>query len=341
MKFVVYSQWSQLPESANTLFAQGEQESLFCSRIWLESLTTHALAEHQSLQLFCVLDADTVLAILPMMKSPWDGLSALSNHFTTLYSLLISDNDQQGAILACLVEGLSQMAPQAIRFEPIDDNDINMTRLRKCMESCGFTSYPYFRFYNWSHPVKGQSFDEYMAKRPANIRNMIQRKQRKLEREHAYDIRLYQDMDIDRALVDYQMVYQASWKANEFFADFTPSLVKKLSAIGWVRLAVLYIEQKPVAAQIWFVVQGKASIYRLAYDERWKSYSPGSLLTGYLMQHVIDEDKVKEIDFLTGNERYKQDWMTVQKERLGVRFVKKVVQKNIVSRITQLLKIKV
>ncbi len=33
------------------------------------------------------------------------------------------------------------------------------------------------------------------------------------------------------------------------------------------------------------------------------------------MEYVIDTDKVDEIDFLTGNERYKQDWMSQRKAR--------------------------
>ncbi len=338
MKFVFYSQWNQLPESANTLFEKAEKESLFFSRVWLESITAHTLAEHQSMLLACVVDDESVLAILPMLESPRDGLGALSNHFTTLFSLLIAEHYPNNHIITCLAEGLSQREVNFIRLEPIDANDGNIIRLCQAMESCGFKSHPYFRFHNWSHIVNAQSFDEYMAERPANIRNMIRRKQRKLDREHTYDIRLHQDVDIDRALLDYQMVYQASWKANEFFADFTPSLVKKLSELGWLRLAILYIEDKPVAAQIWFVVHGKANIYRLAYDPRWKMYSPGSILTQFLMRYVIDTDKVIEIDFLTGNERYKQDWMTVQKERLGMRFVKQPVQENIFRRIIQSLK---
>jgi hypothetical protein len=338
MKFVFYSQWDQLPDSANILFEKAEQESLFFSRVWLENITAHTLAEHQSMLLACVVDGERVLAILPMLESPRDDLGALSNRFTTLYSLLISDHHPNNHIITCLAKGLSQLEVNSIRLEPIDANDGNITRLLQSMEACGFKSHPYFRFYNWSHQVNAQLFDEYMAERPANIRNMIRRKQRKLAREHAYDIRLHQNVDIDRALLDYQMVYQASWKANEFFADFTPSLVKKLSELGWLRLAILYIEDKPVAAQIWFVVHRKANIYRLAYDPRWKSYSPGTILTQYLMRYVIDTDKVIEIDFLTGNERYKQDWMTVQKERLGMRFVKKPAQKNIFRRIIQSLK---
>ncbi len=338
MKFVFYSQWKQLPESANTLFAEGEQYSLFFSRIWLENLTAHALVEHQSILMACVVEDESFLAILPMMKRPQGSLSSLSNNFTTLYSLLISVNGEQDTILTCMADGLSQMPFQPIRFEPIDTNDGNMIRLRQLMESCGFQSYPYFRFYNWMHPLNGQSFDEYMAERPANLRNTIRRKQRKLEREYDYDIRLYKDAGIDQALVDYDAIYRASWKANEFFSDFTPGLVKCLSRLGWLRLAILYINEQPVAAQIWFVVHGKANIYRLAYNEDWKMYSPGSILTQYLMRYVIDTDKVSEIDFLTGNERYKQDWMTVRKERLGILFVKQPVQKNRFSRTIQSLK---
>ena len=273
-----------------------------------------------------------------MVRRAEGSLSSLSNNFTTLYSLLITNNDQQDAILTCLADGLFQISFQPIRFEPIDTNDGNMTRLRQSLESCGFQSHPYFRFYNWMHPLNGQSFDEYMAERPANLRNTIRRKQHKLEREHDYDIRLYKDAGIDQALVDYDAVYRASWKASEFFSNFTPALVKSLSQLGWSRLAILYINEQPIAAQIWFVVHDKANIYRLVYDEDWKKYSPGSLLTQYLMRYVIDTDKVSEIDFLTGNERYKQDWMTVRRERLGIRFAKQPEQKNSFSRTIQSLK---
>jgi hypothetical protein len=338
MRFILYNQWSQLPDSANTLFSEREQESLFFSRIWLENLTSHALAEDQSILLACVVEDESFLAILPLLKHPEGNLSTLSTNFTSLYSLLISNNDQQDAILACLVHGISQISVQPIQFEPVDAKDENIIRFRQQMESCGFQSHPYFRFYSWMHPLNGESFDEYMAERPARLRNTIRRKKARLEREHDYVIRLYKDTGINQALVDYDSIYRASWKTNEFFSDFTPSLVKSLSRIGWSRFAILYINEQPAAAQIWFVVHGKANIYRLVFDENWKSYSPGSILTQYLMRYVVDTDKVTEIDFLTGNERYKQDWMTVRRERLGIRFAKQPEQKNTLSRVIQSLK---
>ncbi len=337
MQFNVYNQWNELPESANRLFAEGEQESLFLSRIWLENLSAHALTDQQTMLLACVEENGRFLSILPLLKHTQNGLSSLSSHFTTLSSILISDCGEQEDILMCMAEGLADRLAQipklTMLLEPIDSHDHKMIQLRESIESCGFSSHPYFRFFNWTHRLNGQTFDEYMAERPAHLRNTIQRKKRKLEREHGYDIHLYKDMHTDHTLVnqaiaDYQNIYQKSWKTNEYFSGFTPSLIKSLFELGWSRLAILYIKEQPVAAQIWFVVHGKANIYRLVFDEHWKHYSPGSILTQYLMRYVINTDNVSEIDFLTGNEQYKQDWMTIRRERLGIRFAKSPEQKN-------------
>ncbi len=69
---------------------------------------------------------------------------------------------------------------------------------------------------------------------------------------------------------------------------------------GPLRLVIFYIQGHPSAAQLWLVAHRKASIFKLAYDEAWEHYSPGSILTTYIMEYVIDTDKVDEIYFLSG-----------------------------------------
>jgi hypothetical protein len=317
MEFVCYTDWDDLPDSANALFAKGEKDSLFFSRPWFENLTATALEGDQLMLLACVLEGESVLAILPLMKRTSDTWYSLSHNYTSLYTLLLAENHQQ-AILTCLVQGLSQLPFQFLRFTPIAEDDSHMHRLQSVMESSGFNCHRGFRFYNWIHRLQGQSFADYMAARPARVRNTIARKQRKLEREHGYNIRLFTGDEVPQAMEDYNAIYQASWKANELFGGLMDGLATRLSKQGWSRLAILYIEGQPAAAQLWFVVHRKASIFRLAYDEVWKQYSPGSILTRYLMAYVIDTDKVEEIDFLTGNEAYKQDWMSERRERWGL-----------------------
>ena len=56
------------------------------------------------------------------------------------------------------------------------------------------------------------------------------------------------------------------------------------------------------------------------------------------MEYVINTDKVVEIDFLTGNEAYKQDWMSHRRECFALSCVRDVKPAGIVERFVQLLK---
>ncbi len=314
MEFACYTDWAQLPESTDVLLAQTEEESVFFSRPWFENLLNHVPEDCHGILLACVVEGDELLALLPLKKKGDAHWYALTNLYSSLYSLLLVDNRQQ-KVVECLVDGLKQLHFTSLRLDPIAADDPNLQLFQQAMESSGIACHRTFRFYNWIHRTRGETFQDYLAARPTRVRNTLARKTRKLEREHGYTIRLFVDNDLQQALADYTAVYNQSWKANELYGDFIDGLARSLSQPKWLRLAILYVNEKPVAAQFWFVVHGRASIFKLVYDEQWRRYSPGSILTSYLMKHVIDIDKVEEIDFLTGNDAYKQDWMSERRER--------------------------
>ncbi len=323
MKFVCYSDWNQLPDSANALFVQEEKGSIFFSRPWFECLTASTLDVDHTMVLACVVDGDRVMAILPLMECA--GIKtwySLRHGFTPLYSLLLADDDQE-RVLSCLAQALGELPVNGLLLEPVAKNDSKLNGLARFLEIAGFSCENIFRIYNWVYHLQGQSYKEYMAGRPAPLRNTISRKMRKLEREHGYEIRLFTGEEVPRHMPDYYMVYHASWKQNEIRnAGFQDCFVEAFSRAGWSRLAILYIKGQPVAAQLWFVRHNKASIFRLAYDKAWRQYSTGSILTSFLMEYVIDTDRVAEIDFLTGNDAYKQDWMSERRERFLLSCIK-------------------
>jgi len=337
MKFECYTNWNQLPESANALFAQGEKDSIFFSRPWFENLTAVALDDDHTMALACVVAGNKVVAILPLMKCAGNTWYSLKHRYTSLYSLLLADDDPQ-RVLACLSQGLSQLPLNALLLEPVADNDHNLNDFQRNMETAGFSCDRTFRQYNWIYRVQEQSYKDYMAARPAKLRNTISRKKRKLEREHGYEIRLFTGDEVPQKMSDYNAVYNSSWKANEQYVDFLDGIVDGFSKQGWSRLAILYVKGQPVAAQLWFVLHGKANIFRLSYDKAWKQYSPGSILTSFLMEYVIDIDEVKEIDFLTGNDAYKQDWMSDRRERFVLSCVKNVKPRGRFELFTESLK---
>lgn len=318
MEFACFSAWSDLPDSADALFHEGEKQSIFLSRPWLEDLVTPSLDSEQSLLLACAIENGQLLGLLALSTHAGDHPQPLRHLYTSLHSLLLASQVSETVrveALRCIAKGLAKQGFSSLRLDPVADDDRNAEDFRRALEQEGFSHHRHFQFHNWIHRLHGQSFDEYMATRATRVRNTIARKQRKLEREQDVDIHLYSDGGIAQALADYNEVYQASWKAHEQYDDFVKRLAHTLAERGWLRLAVMTINGEPAAAQFWFVVHGKASIFKLAYKPSWKHYSPGSILTRFLMRHVIEQDGVEEIDFLYGNDAYKQEWMSERRER--------------------------
>ena len=114
---------------------------------------------------------------------------------------------------------------------------------------------------------------------------------------------------LNTAIEVYERVLDASWKEPEPFPSYASGLIRECAAAGALRLGLMYLDNTPVAAQFWIVAGDKATIYKLHYDEAFKKLSVGTILSAYMMRHVIDVDRVDEVDFGRGDENYKRAWL--------------------------------
>ncbi|HOB15148.1 MAG TPA: GNAT family N-acetyltransferase, partial [Novosphingobium sp.] len=89
-------------------------------------------------------------------------------------------------------------------------------------------------------------------------------------------------------------------------------------AAGRLRMAIARADGAAVAAQFWTVEHGTAFIHKLAHTEASKPLSPGTTLSAALFEQVIDRDKVSLVDFGTGNDGYKRDWMEQVRPRFRI-----------------------
>ena len=170
-------------------------------------------------------------------------------------------------------------------------------------------------------PIAGRSFEEYLAARPNNERKGIWRHKRQLERKHRFRVEILATAEparLDQAIADYERVLAASWKQPERFPQYAAGLIRTLAAAGSLRLGLLYLDDKPVATQIWVVANRRACIYKLHYDKEYRPFSVGSILTAELMRQVIDVDGVQEVDFGLFEDRHKRAWMTQRREVWGM-----------------------
>jgi CelD/BcsL family acetyltransferase involved in cellulose biosynthesis len=157
---------------------------------------------------------------------------------------------------------------------------------------------------SWQVDTSGQDFAAYWARRPSKLRNTATRK----AKAAGLEIAIHRSFD-PAAWADYETVYAASWKGEEGSPAFLRAMAQEEGAAGTLRLGIAKKDGRAIAAQLWTVENGTAWIHKLAYDEAAKPLSPGTILSMEMFRSALDEDHVSRIDYGTGDDSYKRDWM--------------------------------
>lgn len=202
----------------------------------------------------------------------------------------------------------------ALLLYPVDEQDCAL--LRSSFGKAGWIALAAATGVNWVADTDGLDFDAYWARRPSRLRNTAKRKAAKA----GLGIELFDGFDAE-AWAAYEQVYLASWKPEEGSSAFLRAFAEQAGAWGALRLGVARkAGGVPVAAQLWTVDAGVATIHKLSYVEAEKASSPGTILSEAMFRHVIGRDRPRLIDFGTGNDAYKADWMDRKRPlyRLGL-----------------------
>jgi len=206
-----------------------------------------------------------------------------------------------------------------VDLHPLATENESFAALVEALRSAGFLVQTYFCFGNWHLKREGRSFEDYAVSLPSALKNTLRRKRKQLSSAANARVEIVTSVEkLPTAISAYEAVYAASWKIPENHPEFVRGLIRLAAEKGWLRLGVLYIDEVPAAAQIWIVANGTAAIYKLAYDDRFARYSVGSILTAELMKYAMDIDHVAQVDYLSGDDEYKRDWMQYRRERWGI-----------------------
>jgi CelD/BcsL family acetyltransferase involved in cellulose biosynthesis len=166
------------------------------------------------------------------------------------------------------------------------------------------TGYPILRF-------DGVSWEDYLLTRTSNFRQNLGRRPRKLQRSHNVAFRLASDparldSDLDVLFALHRARFQNHGgclfcgSAEAFQRRFAATALER----GWLRLWILEVDGKPVAANYGFRLEGVESYYQSGRDPAWDWASVGFILHAHVIRGACD-DGVSEYRFLEGEETYK------------------------------------
>ncbi|WP_280153975.1 GNAT family N-acetyltransferase [Piscinibacter sp. XHJ-5] len=325
MMIRTYTAFADIPHDVRSQLSHPHEADFFRSLDWFELLFETSLKATHAPRIYVALAADGGVRCSLYCGVTTDSartLVSLTNFYSLSYLPGFAQGERDPAALRELVQHIAAERPawKALRLSTLIDEAPESGWLVEGLEASGFRTERFFQYENWYANVAGQTFEDYFAQRPSQLRNTVTRKQKKLEKTHRTEIRIARSDPAEAAAVvrDFIAVYESSWKQPEPFPDFIPTLAARCAALGILRLGALYVDGQAAAAQLWITAGRRTIIYKLAYDEKFGPLGVGSILSRELFRVAIDEDRVEEIDYGVGSDAYKKDWMTAVRHIRGI-----------------------
>ena len=329
MRIINYSSFQALPDGYASLFERAESHSFCLTRWWFESLAETISPPDRLCLIAAERDATGKhpMALLPCYLNDLSSnlgrgksLLSLSSYYSMIYAPLMADCNEPTRVLATMLVNLRRQYPRCamLRFQPLDPASPLFNALLSGLGQAGLVAQPFFHLGNWYERTERINSRGYLAGRPSALRNTLRRKQKRIVEAGAY-LKVTTGGDaLEPALRDYELIYSHSWKVPEPHPGVIRDLARHCSAERALRLGILYLGGRPVAAQVWIVWNRKATLYKLAHDKEFDHLSPGTALTFRMLERVIDGDGVVEVDFGVGDDLYKHDWASARRELWGI-----------------------
>jgi CelD/BcsL family acetyltransferase involved in cellulose biosynthesis len=175
------------------------------------------------------------------------------------------------------------------------------------------------------------SIDVFLNRLSHNMRKNLNRRMRKLQREHKVEFKTQHDYSsIKEAMEVFIELHQKRWKleggpgafASQTFRAFHINVAEVFDKKGWLALHFLTVDDIPAAAVYSFHYNLKKYGYLSGFDPDFMEYGVGNLLKLHEIEECI-KNGYHEYDLARGFEPYKADWDVQVRRNLTVRIVSK------------------
>ena len=303
-----------LPHPVFSWLEQHAPDRVFLTPDWFAQL--HAFQEQIAPSLpsssrfwMMISHQGTMLVAAPMERFKgrlgFTELGLFTNYYSPLIELTIdSARITRADAWALLVRALDQVAPSWLALK--------VTPLRQAQQATlelglGGRYATFAQEVSANHTVELPDLALYWKSRSSRLNTTLKRKGKSLAKaDHRFE--LLQTPSATQ-IADYWEIYRHSWKIQEPTPRFINWLMAWGADNGHLRLGLLYVDGAVVACQLWLMNRRVGHIFKLAQNQAADQYSPGSLLTEFMINSLVAQDGMTKIDFLLGDDGFKPTWM--------------------------------
>ena len=320
-----------VPHGYDELLASSAQPSIFLGRAWLESWLDVFGDRHESCFL-AVHDGADLVGLAPFVvntESPRIGLRRLtiagqqptSGEHLTVVARAGRERHVAEAVAEQLagplrrrwdVLTIQRMLADSPMLAPLTE----ALRARGCgVEVIETGNSPYL-------PLPAD-VDEILRSKSKNFRGQVRQSANRLGRLGTVKIALAgEDIDLDAAFDHLVRLHRLRWSGASSFdssdkISFHRTLSRRLLDDDQLYLAVLLLDDEPIAARYDFVSHGKIWCIQGGWDPAHSAARPGMVMTEHVMRWGVERG-LDEYDFLAGDGEYKDRWSTDARNLVSV-----------------------
>lgn len=290
---------------------------------WFVLFEDYVLTGEESLQLYYSSISDgRGSMLLPLIRRDSKFgvvvLESVQNYYSVDYRPVCSSEQARALIPEAITFIIKSKIADVVELKPLDPKAPETGLIKSAFMGARWIVFQENCQANWIHNINGE-FDDYLQTRTRRLRNTIRRKSKRLLTMPNVDLTIHSGTEnLEELISAYNQVYEKSWKVDEPHPQFIPALIRAVADRGQLRLGLLRMDGVPIAVHFWIVKHQRAYIYKLAHDAAYDRYSPGTVLMAEMIRNAIEEDAVKMLDFLSGDDKYKKDWMDERHFKLKI-----------------------
>lgn len=317
----LHSSFDRLPADTQRIFDAARLDDFALGGEWFRNVVENGLPR-QAKPCFAVLSrGPATAAIVPLVQQPDGSLGSLTNCYTCVYTPLIAGGLPLAETARLLGRELGRFCAGCwpiVRLDALPPEWPALEAFVAGLGEAGLLVRRFANFANWQEAVAGRSWEAYLATRPGMLRELLRRKARQPRSRAAIEFETIREPgEVARGQAAYEAVYRHSWKPQEPWPLFNLGLMREAAGLGVLRLGIAWLRGEPIAAQLWTLAGGRATIMKLAHDRAHDASSPGTLLTAKMVETLIEEG-VEAIDFGRGDDPYKRLWAAQKHQRIGL-----------------------
>ncbi len=206
-----------------------------------------------------------------------------------------------------------------LRFSPLEPDTPLLSHLVEALRQCRYKYQIYGMQEDRYETTAGRSSAEYLAKRPAALRQTLENAGQMLfDSGRAAFTLVREPAEIGDAWRHCESILAEADERNPEHFEYLPRLLNLAAEAGVLRLGLLTLDGKQAAMQLWVVARNVGQCLRIAQHARFANLPLDDMLTERLTRHLIDTDRVVELDFGYIVEQFAAHWAPQRRRRVGI-----------------------